>query len=77
MNVAYAGITMDPPGSGLGGPRGGRGHLISVRGDSAATVVPRCEVEVAVNAALPSASVLASDGDRCAQGRASDGDRSA
>jgi hypothetical protein len=52
MNVAYAGITMDSPGSGLGSPWGGRGHLLGVRGDSAATVVPRCEVKVAVNAAL-------------------------
>ena len=52
MNVAYAGIYMDPPGSGPGGPWGGRGHLLGVRGDSAANVVPRCEVKVAVNAAL-------------------------
>ena len=51
MNVAYAGISMDPPGSGLGGPRG-KGHLLGVCGDSAANVVPRCEVKVAVNAAL-------------------------
>ena len=50
--VDNTGISMDPPGSGLGGPRGGSGHLLGVRGDSAATVVPRCEVEVAVNAAL-------------------------
>ena len=52
MHVAYAGISVDPPGSGLGGPWGGRGHLLDVRGDSAANVVPRCEVEVAVHAAL-------------------------
>ena len=43
---------MDPPGSGLGGPWGGSGHLLGVRGDSAANVVPRCEVEVAVSAGL-------------------------
>ena len=52
LNVDNAGNSMDPPGSGLGGPWGGSGHLLGVRGDSAANVVPRCEVEVAVNAAL-------------------------
>ena len=42
--VDNTGISMDPPGSGLGGPWGGRGHLLGAREDSVAIVALRGEI---------------------------------
>ena len=42
--VDNTGISMDPPVSGLGGPWGGRGHLLGAREDSVAMVALRGEI---------------------------------